>query len=157
MISEKQQIANEKNAQLGGVKTQEGKDIVKFNAQTHCIFRETITEYEKGDYSDIIERLISELKPLGIIEEILVERIATCYIKLYRLAKAENEHIKTSIHPEEFELTFPAENGYSPKVNSKAVEGLVNIYARYETTIENRMYRALHELDRVQKIKDRRE
>jgi hypothetical protein len=101
-----------------------------------------------------LENLISELKPIGIVEELLVERIATCCIKLYRLAKAENEHIKTTLHPEEVEWTFnSSKDGYSPEVDSKAVEKLVNIYARYEITIENRMYKALHELERIQRMR----
>ena len=47
-ISEKQLQANKKNAQKGGIKTQEGKAIVKYNALKHGLLaKETvITVYE---------------------------------------------------------------------------------------------------------------
>jgi len=154
MLSQKQLEANKENAKLGGVKTPEGKEMVKFNAIKHGVFRQTITEYEDGFYTDVFEDLINELKPAGIIEEILVERIATCYIKLFRLAKAEQEHIKATINPQKdiIELDMKV-GGYLPKVNIKAIESLLNVYGRYETTIENRLYKSLHELERIQRTR----
>ena len=62
MVSEKQLIANKENAKLGGVKSSEGKEITRYNALKHCIFRETITEYEQNDFSDIAEQLFLDLK-----------------------------------------------------------------------------------------------
>lgn len=154
MVSEQQLKANQVNGKLGGVKTTEGKAVSRFNALKHGVFKETISEYEEGNHSEILELLTQQFNPASLIEEILVERIATCYIKLYRLAKAETEHIKNAIHPTDINFDWSTSDGYSPKVGSKFVEGLVNIYARYESTIENRMYKALHELERVQRMRN---
>ena len=42
-MSEKQLKANKTNAQLGGVKTEEGKVDARCNALTHCNLRSSIT------------------------------------------------------------------------------------------------------------------
>ena len=47
MISDKQLTANKKNAQLGGIKTTQGKEVSKYNALSHGLLRKTLTEYEK--------------------------------------------------------------------------------------------------------------
>jgi len=61
MTTKKQLIANRKNAQKGGVKTQEGKELVKFNALKHGILLQAVTEYEQPIYEDIQDRLINIL------------------------------------------------------------------------------------------------
>ena len=45
------------------------------------------------------------------------------------------------------------EKGYVPTIDDKAAERLGNIYGRYETTLENRLYKAFREFERVQGIK----
>ena len=39
------------------------------------------------------------------------------------------------------------------RLGSSAVETLVNTFQRYETTIENKLYRALNQLERLQRIR----
>ena len=39
--------------------------------------------------------------------------------------------------------------GYTPKISEEHMVILRDIYARYETTLENRLYRAMHELERL--------
>jgi hypothetical protein len=154
MTSNKQIEANTENSKLGGVKTTEGKEVSKFNAVKHGIFRQTITEYESDFYSDIFLQLKEQLLPEGILEEILVERIATCYVKLYRVAKSEQEHIKASIHPEGLHIHLMGdEDTYAPQIKTATVSVLVNLFARYEVTTENRLYKAMHELERIQRIR----
>ncbi len=164
MVSDAQQQANVQNPQLGGVKTEEGKAVSKYNAQKHAILRQTITEYEQEMYEYVFEKFVQELNPKGVIEELLVERIATCYVKLYRVAKAEGEYFKATFNPlqkiggkyELLPLPDPDAKwiGYAPKLSPDNVERLTNIYTRYETTIENRLYKALHELERLQRMRE---
>lgn len=158
MVSDKQLQANQENAVLGGVKTPEGKVVSKYNAQVHGILRQSITEYEQEFYSEILNDLKNEYKTKGIIEEILVERIAINYLKLFGLQKAETEFINSQLNPRIIKniLDFVDEavsEGYTPKIGSESVEKLAEIYARYETTIENRLFRAIHELERAQKLR----
>lgn len=158
MISDKQIEANQENAALGGVKTPAGKAVSKYNAQVHGILRLSITEYEQEFYSEIMGDLIKQYQPQGIIEQIIIERIAINYLKLFRVQKAETEYVKSQLNPRIIKdlLDFVDEamsEGYTPKIGSESVEKLADIYARYETTIENRLFRAIHELERAQKLR----
>lgn len=153
-----QKLTNQDNTKLG-VKTSEGKAVSKYNAQTHGILRISVTEYEQEFYSNILQDLEAEYKPQGITEQIFVERIAISYLRLFRIQKAETEYIKSQLNPKVTKELYNIDSeevisdGYTPKIGSEGVEKLLNIYARYETTIENRFFRALHELERAQKVR----
>ncbi len=159
--SQKQVEANRENGKRGGVKTPEGKAVSKYNALKHGILKEVVSEYEQSFYDDIVERLEDQFKPIGVLEKILVDRIGVYYIKLYRVAKAENEYMQATLNPRIVNTIDPMDGlmgvryevkneGYVPKVSSSDVDKLSDIYMRYEVAIENRLYRALHELQRLQ-------
>jgi hypothetical protein len=161
-ISEKQLEANRENSKKGGVKTPEGKAVSKYNALKHGILKEVVSEYEQDFYEDIIERLEDQFQPVGVLEKMLVDRIGVYYLKLYRAAKAENEFMRSALNPRKViikdliggDMNFTEEivenEGYTPLIGQEEVETLAGTYLRYETTIENRLYKALHELQRVQ-------
>ncbi len=165
MNDNKQLEATQENAKLGGVKTPEGKSVSKFNAITHGILRNSITEYEQEFYSKISEDLEAEYQPQGVTEQILIERIVICYLKLFRLQKAETEFMKSKLNPhivsnpnDELVKSLLGKEviineGYTPRLSVENIEQLANIYSRYETTIENRLFRAIHELERAQKVR----
>lgn len=150
-ITEKQLEANRENSKLGGVKTEEGKEVSRFNAVKHGILKESISEYEGFNYHNLYNSLSSDFPPQNTVEEILIERIAVAYIKLLRVAKAEAELMKTAIDPTivskvlDFD-TFKERDGYKPVVTTSHMEYLSSYYARYETSIENRMYKAINKL-----------
>ncbi|OGZ32453.1 MAG: hypothetical protein A2V69_02435 [Candidatus Portnoybacteria bacterium RBG_13_40_8] len=161
MTTEKQIEANRENAKLGGVKTEEGKAISKYNALKHGILRHALTEYEDDLYRDFFRELVEQLAPVGFLETMLVERIALCYLRLFRIVKVEKEYIlsklyspvivdpMTSILPPEMELKV-LEKGYVPTVSINALGQLNETTARYDTTVERSLYRTLHELQRLQ-------
>lgn len=150
---------NQDNITKGGVKTPEGKAVSKFNAVTHGILRQSVTEYEQEFYSSLLEDLITEYEPQGILEQILIERIALSYLKLSRAQKAETEFMKSKLDPridttlENINFGDVIHEGYVPKINVDNVQKLMEIYGRYETTLENRLFRAVHELERAQRIR----
>ena len=156
----KQAEASRENGKKGGVKTDEGKAVSKYNALKHGILKELVSDYEQSFYDDITERLNDQFQPVGVLEKILVDRIGIYYLKLYRVAKAENEYMKSVLNPYkshvqslmgmDFDQTIVDNEGYTPIVGVIAVEKLSDTYLRYETTIENRLYKALHELQRIQ-------
>jgi hypothetical protein len=162
MTSDKQIEANRENGKLGGIKTEEGKDISKYNALKHGILKEVVSDYEQTFYEDITERLEDQFKPAGVLEKLLVDRIGVYYLKLFRVAKAENEYMKSTLDPRivvikdgldllsDYKETIIENEGYTPKVKDTAIEKLSNTYLRYEISIENRLYKALHELQRLQ-------
>jgi hypothetical protein len=94
-VSEKQLEANRQNAQLGGVKTPEGKEIVKYNALKHGLLaKEIVITIGDGaenpeEFNALMEDLSTQLKPEGTLEEMLVEKIAVAYWRLRRAYRYE--------------------------------------------------------------------
>jgi len=77
-VSEKQLEANRANAQKGGVKTAEGKEIVKYNALKHGLLaKEAVVTVGDGaedpeQFNALVEDLSTQLKPEGTLEEMLL-------------------------------------------------------------------------------------
>jgi hypothetical protein len=145
--------------------SENGRDVSRWNAVDHGILKETLTPYEKEDEMAVVNDLAEELAPKTALETLLVERIATHFVKLKRVTRAEGEFIRSVLDPQrnspkmdpEF-LRMIDENidfheGYVPKVNAEAVEKLLNVYNRYETSIENRFYKAMRELRELRATK----
>ena len=149
MMTNKQLEANRSNCKLGGVKTTEGKNIVRFNARKHGILSELINADEKSTYKSYIEQLYNELQPNNIIEEMLVERIVIHYMKLNRLAKAESEYIDYVSNIEEFDFDINISTSGKPSISTDNFEKLMSLYQRYEVSTENRLYKAIDELRKI--------
>jgi hypothetical protein len=148
-ISDKQLEANQHNALKGGVKTDEGKAVVRFNARKHGILANLVAEYENDFYQSYLDQLFDEFQPESIIENILVERIALHYLKLFRLTKAETEFMQSCLHPANLlsnSLLSLTDRDCIPTIRQQHVQQLIEIYGRYETATENRLYRAVREL-----------
>src|SRR3989344_6450042 len=94
-ISQRQLEANQKNAKLGGVKTEEGKTVSKYNALKHGILsKEVLLEGE--DEKTLIEvgkKLRAELEPQTELELVLVDRITANVWRLRRIMQIEREMI----------------------------------------------------------------
>jgi hypothetical protein len=94
-ISKKQLEANKQNAKKGGVKTEEGKAIVKYNALKHGLLaKEVVITIGEGaenpeEFNACLNDLKAQLDPEGTLEEILVEKIAVAYWRLRRAYKYE--------------------------------------------------------------------
>ncbi|MHC4475255.1 MAG: hypothetical protein ACYTEL_06405 [Planctomycetota bacterium] len=94
-VSKKQLKANKKNAQKGGVKTDEGKAIVKYNALKHGLLaKEVVITVGDGaesadEFSVLLQDLKTQLAPFGSLEEMLVEKIAVAYWRLRRAYRYE--------------------------------------------------------------------
>lgn len=160
-ISEKQLKANQENGKKGGVKTNEGKAVSKYNALKHGILQEAVSGYEADFSSDVMDRLNSQFQPVGVLEKMLVDRIGFYYVRLFRVAKSENEYMQSILNPRkvtvkdiipqiEFTETIVESEGYTPILKDVSVEKLTSTYLRYEIALENRMYKAIHELQRLQ-------
>lgn len=62
MVSDTQQKANEENAKLGGVKTEEGKEISKFNALKHGVLLSGKFHFaERGGFEPPVTLLLHRL------------------------------------------------------------------------------------------------
>ena len=156
--SPSQHAANKENAKHGGVKTERGKAVVRFNARKHGILATLLTKYEEKDLEDYLQQFYDFYDPQTHMECVLVERIAVCYLRLQRASKAEAEFMQLKLEPRivnDFLLSLDEviQEGYKATLLPDDVEHLGKTYLRYEVAIENRMYKAMHELERLQRMR----
>lgn len=130
-VSEKQLEANRENAKLGGVKTEEGKAISKYNAVKHGLLSDKVLfgNEDKTELDDLKEKIRNDLKPCSEIELILTDRITANFWRLRRAMEIEKKD------------TLSSGGGmmYQPE----------KVF-RYEIMLERGIYKALHELQRLQ-------
>ncbi|MDX9857591.1 MAG: hypothetical protein RBT76_07370 [candidate division Zixibacteria bacterium] len=96
--------SNRRNARKStGPKTEKGKDAVKWNAMKHGLLAQQVV-IAKGDgkedlkqFGTLLYTLRAELGPVGVLEEMLVERIAVCYWRLRRAVMAETGVIRKQL------------------------------------------------------------
>jgi hypothetical protein len=139
MTSLRQLEANRRNAEKStGPRTPRGKAVVAGNAIRHgLVAREILLRGEsEGELAAFAARLRAQLAPADELERLLVDRIAAAAWRLRRLARVE-----AALFDEE---ERPA-NAFSHFGREKMA-----VLSRYETTLERSLYRALHELQRLQ-------
>jgi phage terminase Nu1 subunit (DNA packaging protein) len=95
-VSEKQMIANRQNAlKSTGPKTAAGKVVASRNALKHGLLaKEVVITAGEGaenaeQFNELLTDLVNEFAPAGVMEEILVEKIAACYWRLRRAGRYE--------------------------------------------------------------------
>ncbi len=147
MTTEKQIAANRLNALKAGVKTPEGKLAVRLNAVTHGIFsKDAVLPGEDADLlANMRENIIAELKPVGEMETILVERLISSTWRLKRALLSE----QTYRRPAAQDITTLSE--FFRGIDYRC-SGWQN-YMKYETSLERQIYQAMHELERLQRAR----
>lgn len=95
-----------------------------------------------------------EIKPMNMIQELLVERLITSYWRLRRAIKVEKGHImKNYVNEYDFGM-FPNQEDYKlmekakKEFNNMPNESILDKILRYETTLERQFYRALKEIEK---------
>ena len=92
-------------------------------------------------------------------EKVLIDQVvAVVGSNVILYSEIENEFIQSALNPtidmeDELEESFIRQKGYTPTIKVASVDKLQNTYGRYETTIENRLYKAMHELERIQRMR----
>jgi hypothetical protein len=96
LVSAKQRLANRRNAQQStGPNTARAKARSSRNALKHGLLAQDVVvdtphgHERQADFDALLADLVAELKPQSIIEQTLVERIATCYWRLRRAQRFE--------------------------------------------------------------------
>jgi hypothetical protein len=92
MTSEKKAQANRQNAlKSTGPKTPEGKDAVRLNAMKHGLLCQVVLlpGEDEEPLTALSEHLRTELKPVGEMENLLVDRIIASHRRLRRLGRVE--------------------------------------------------------------------
>jgi hypothetical protein len=139
-VSEKQLEANKANAQKGGVKTAEGKEIVKYNALKHGLLaKEIVITIGEGaenpeEFNALLEDLNTQLKPEGTLEDVLVEKIAVAYWRLKRAYKYEVGLIRNEL--DNTTDKFYSKKNYSGDKRNKTDEEIEQQIAQEKEGIE---------------------
>jgi len=146
-ISEKQLKANQNNAKLGGVKTEEGKDIIRLNALKHGLLTKEIfiSGENREEFDNLVFSIINELSPEGEIDKLLAERIITNIWRLRRVLSIERNAIEYNRNDQDLGL-FDNEKQKNRKKELKIIDsGFIDKLLRYEVSIERSLYRAIRE------------
>ena len=135
--------ANRSNALMStGPRTAAGKAIVARNAVRHSLLsREVFVEGEsKAAFCALAGDLWDSLQPVGALENLLVDRVVSATWRLRR------------VHTVEADLFFPKTHGTLGDrfdADSRYSNSFSKL-SRYEAAIERSLFRALHELERLQ-------
>jgi hypothetical protein len=149
MTSDKQIRANRRNARKStGPKTPHGKAAVRLNARKHGLLSGQILLPNEDEVSlmQLSEHLYSQLLPVGELESILVDRILAATWRLRRVLAVE-----AGVYEEQRFDFMGDEHGLGGAfIQDANGANAFSKLSRYETTIERGLYKALHELQRLQ-------
>ena len=143
MASERQIRANRENAlRSTGPRTEEGKAAVGRNALKHGLLSSQVllSDEDAEAFTGFRERLHARLQPEGELEELLADRVCASAWRLRLFTRVEADLLGEGRSPaKSFDMAALAHNG---DVFSKL--------SRYESAIERGLFKALHELQRLQ-------
>lgn len=137
----------------------------RFNATKHALLALGITELDDAEgYRVIARELITEKNPIGILETKLVEAAALDIVRWTRARRLEAEFITFALNPPLHEknclrdLDFQINGalldpGIPAALGAGHVQQLVAVFQRYETLFANRLFRTLHEFERLQRMR----
>ena len=143
MTSERQAEANRQNAQKStGPRTAAGKAAVALYGMKHGLLsRECLLKGEsETEFVAFGRRLRAKLAPVGELELFLADRLVSTAWRLRRLIAVET-------------LLFDRERSVDSAFNNYGREKM-GVLSRYEVTLERSLYKALHELQRLQAARD---
>jgi hypothetical protein len=159
LATPEQIAANAENAKKGGVRSSEGKALTRLNARKHGIFASALTEYDAEELEGIYDRLADHIKPVGPVEDMLVEKLALTYLRLQRCARAETELyiLSRGEYMADEPLNLRAKDTIyglnQGQAKADHFETIVRLTSRYDTSLTNQMIRLLHETERLQRMR----
>jgi hypothetical protein len=141
----------------------------RFNAQKHGLLCRGVTELDNPEtFQALVEQLERELNPVGILEHECVQQIALLTIRIRRArlleAEAFTAHLNpantthhpgslTAFDPEVIGWTETLDPGLPARVANAAIDEINRTILRYETAIENKLFRWQNQLERLQRLR----
>jgi hypothetical protein len=126
-----------------GPRTELGKANSSKNALKHGIFSNSIilSNESRQKYDSLWNGLCEYLKPIGTLEDFLVEKLAVLIWRYRRLIITEITEYKSGGPP--YELDLGADSN----------SNILNRFPRYEASIDRAFDRTLTQLERVQRMR----
>ncbi len=144
----------------------------RFNATKHGLLAEGVTELDNPEgFEGLCAKLQADLQPVGEVEKFLTHRIALCIVRVKRAAQLEAEFTTAQLNPPIVETkiietgemtkfmegqydvteTIVQDAGLPARLSIEDVGAMIDKFQRYETAIENKLYRAMNQLERMQR------
>lgn len=162
MASEKQIAANQRNAQHSTGPRDTSR--TSQNAVKHGLTATELTKLDLTQHAKMAEVLAKHFRPVGPVEEWLVAQIAQYMVRQRRAAAIEMAYLaqqsqhRTVLPDPALELAAMQARilGHGEGLSRcvllpEDISQINNSVGRYETALENKLYRALHELEREQR------
>jgi hypothetical protein len=159
-ITQKQLAANRRNAlKSTGPKTPEGKALVALNPIKHGLLSKEVLLAGEDETAlvELGKRLRHQLAPVGELELLLVDRIVAAAWRIMRILRIEREMMDPEVSDKESSRRVYSRNKRQKPVTLwEALEydfknrQTLDKFLRYEAHIERGMYKAIHELQRLQ-------
>jgi len=137
----------------------------RFNATKHGLLASGVTELDDAEgYRATLHDLTQEKDPVGALEVFFVESAALDITRLRRVRRLEAEYITGVLNPP---IRQPAvladfsgldqgaivDPGLPATMDCGSVLPLVSIFQRYESAGTLRLFRTLHELERLRRMR----
>ena len=151
MASKKQIVANRENSQKAGVRTPEGKAVSRLNARKHGIFASALTAQDEAEMHEVLTEFSDWIRPVGPIEEALVEKLAETYLRLQRCARAAAFYHELTWRPHDY-FDYQRKEHVS-NFDFDRFEATVRLFGRYDTALTNQLLHLLHEIERLQRMR----
>jgi hypothetical protein len=166
-LSERKIEANRRNARLStGPRTEAGKNRSRNNAIKHGIFsRDMLKSWGLGkedakQFDDFLTQLREDCKPVGVLEEIMVERIAVCLWRLKRALQYEVGTMQLRYIGEQASLKSKGTTDSEMEFLAPCFHHLrlpqgqeMDLLLRYETTFHRQLVSTLNQLERLQRAR----
>ena len=154
MSSQRQIEANRRNGRLGGPKTPEGRQAVRFNALSHGLTAATavLPGEDSEQFTNLLASFMEEHSPLGPTETLLVQQLAMAAWRLQPSRGMETglftldgiDH-QEDMDDDYSDLRPQDRHAYVFRRDCRGANSITTL-ARYETRHERAFFRALHSL-----------
>lgn len=167
----KKAAANRRNAQLStGPRSEEGKRWARRNALKHGILAQEVLitqgqgAEDPAEFDELLGGLRRDLAPVGMLEEMQVEKIAVCWWRQKRALKCEAGLVRRSFVPDLKPKMFEdllSKLDPQPNPEREAIRDHLSLplgddldrILRYETTIQRQLAYAMNQLERLQRAR----
>jgi len=165
-ISTRRATANRQNATLST--GPHHTESTRYNATKHGLLSEGVTELDNPEaFAGFLAQLKEESHPVGILEEECVCQIAILTLRLRRARRLEAEAFTAALNPpatifhpgQTSELgdfigrTEVVDPGLVAQIPNAAIDQITRTIVRYETAIENKVFRWENQLERLQRLR----
>ena len=150
MVTEKQLAANRENGKKGGPKTAAGKAAVRYNAVKHGLLSQQVVllDEDEAAFTELSDSLMASLNPQGALEMMQFDIIVSSYWRLGRAVRLDTCYVEKRMGTKNClgSIEYYTNTGHCSYTCDKLLQNPL----RYETALERKIYKALHELQRLQ-------